>query len=77
MRQASSENVDSFVLGDVLASRAITHRTEPFLRLHGGQIGYGEVDEMANRVARGLISVGVGPGTMSRSCCRTVPSSCM
>ncbi|MBF6134739.1 AMP-binding protein [Nocardia otitidiscaviarum] len=62
MREASSGNLESFVLGDVLASRAITHRTDPFLRFHGGQIGYGEVDEMANRVARGLISVGVGPG---------------
>jgi carnitine-CoA ligase len=56
------ETLESFVLGDVLRSRADSQRTDPFLKFHDGEITYGEVDAMANRVARGLISRGVGPG---------------
>lgn len=56
------ERLESFVLGDVLSRRAESHRSEPFLKFHDGQISYGEVDTMANRVARGLIAHGVGKG---------------
>ncbi|HWE91818.1 MAG TPA: AMP-binding protein [Pseudonocardiaceae bacterium] len=59
MRKAMLE---SFVLGDVLRTRAQTHRTEPFLKFHEGDISYGEVDAMADRIAQGLIAGGVGRG---------------
>ncbi|MGH3741440.1 MAG: AMP-binding protein [Micromonosporaceae bacterium] len=56
------EKLESFVLGDVLTARAKTHRTETFLKFREGEISYGEVDSMANRVAQGLIAQGVGRG---------------
>jgi carnitine-CoA ligase len=59
MRRATLE---SFVLGDVLRTRARTHRTETFLKFHDGDISYGEVDAMADRVAQGLIACGVRRG---------------
>lgn len=59
MRRATLEG---FVLGDVLRTRARTHRTEPFLKFHDGDISYGEVDAMADRVAQGLIACGVRRG---------------
>jgi crotonobetaine/carnitine-CoA ligase len=54
--------LESFVLGDVLRTRATTHRTETFLKFHDGDISYGEVDAMADRVAQGLIACGVRRG---------------
>jgi crotonobetaine/carnitine-CoA ligase len=59
MRRATLEE---FVLGDVLRTRARTHRTETFLKFYDGDITYGEVDAMADRVAQGLIAGGVRPG---------------
>jgi carnitine-CoA ligase len=56
------ETLESFVLGDVLRRRAETHRTETFLKFREGEITYGEVDTMADRVAQGLIAAGVGRG---------------
>lgn len=56
------ETLEGFVLGDVLRSRADSHRTEPFLRFHDGELTYGEVHTTANRLAQGLISLGVGRG---------------
>jgi crotonobetaine/carnitine-CoA ligase len=56
------ETLESFVLGDVLRTRARTHRGETFLKFHAGEISYGEVDAMADRLARGLIAAGVGRG---------------
>ena len=56
------ETLESFVLGDVLRSTADSHRTEPFLLFHDGELTYGEVHANANRVAQGLISRGVGRG---------------
>lgn len=46
--------LESFVLGDVLRERAESHRTETFLEFRAGEITYGEVDTMADRVAQGL-----------------------
>ena len=54
--------LESLVLGDVLRARAESHRTEVFLKFHDGEITYGEVDVMANRVAQGLATAGVGRG---------------
>jgi crotonobetaine/carnitine-CoA ligase len=54
--------VESFVLGDVLRSRAASHGIEPFLRFRDGDLTYREVDADANRVAQGLIALGVCKG---------------
>ena len=54
--------MESFVLGDVLRSRAESHGTEPFLRFRDGDLTYRDVDTEANRIARGLIALGVGKG---------------
>jgi crotonobetaine/carnitine-CoA ligase len=59
MRKATLED---FVLGDVLRSRADSHRNEPFLRFRDGELTYGEVHTTANRLAQGLIALGVGKG---------------
>ncbi|MGH3736346.1 MAG: AMP-binding protein [Micromonosporaceae bacterium] len=56
------EQLESFVLGEVLRSRAATHRNEVFLKFHQGEISYGEVDAMADRIAQGLVAQGVGKG---------------
>jgi crotonobetaine/carnitine-CoA ligase len=57
-----NETLESLVLGDVLRARAGSHRTEVFLKFHEGEVTYGEVDSMADRVAQGLATVGIGRG---------------
>jgi carnitine-CoA ligase len=57
-----NERLESFVLGNVLATRARTHRAETFLQFRDGTFSYGEVDRMANRVAQGLLAIGVRRG---------------
>jgi carnitine-CoA ligase len=54
--------LEGLVLGDVLRERARTHRTEVFLKFHEGEITYGEVDSMADRMAQGLAAAGIGRG---------------
>lgn len=54
--------MESFVLGDVLRSRADSHGTEPFLLFRDGDLTYRDVDTEANRVAQGLIGLGIGKG---------------
>jgi carnitine-CoA ligase len=56
MREAMLEG---FVLGDVLRTQAKAHRNDAFLKFYEGDVSYGEVDEMADRVAQGLIACGV------------------
>ncbi|HEU0128737.1 MAG TPA: AMP-binding protein [Pseudonocardiaceae bacterium] len=56
------EVLEGLVLGDVLSRQAKTHRAETFLKFRDGEITYGEVDTMANRVAQGLATHGVGRG---------------
>lgn len=56
------ETLEGFVLGNVLETRAQTHRTDPFLKFRAGEITYGEVDAMANRMAQGFRALGVGRG---------------
>jgi len=57
------ETLEGLVVGDVLRARAQTHRAETFLAFAEGEISYGEVDAMANRVAQGLVAMGIGRGT--------------
>lgn len=57
-----NDTLESLVLGDVLRARAETHRSEVFLKFHQGDITYGEVDAMADRMAQGLAAAGIGPG---------------
>ena len=54
--------LEDLVLGDLLAARAETHREEIFLEFRDGKFTYGEVDQMSNRVAQGLMAAGVRPG---------------
>lgn len=54
--------MERLVLGDVLRSRAESHGTEPFLRFRDGELTYRDVDTEANRVAQGLVRLGVGKG---------------
>ena len=57
-----SERLESLVVGEILSARAKSHRDQTFLKFHDGEITYGEVDAMANRVAQGLIAQGIGKG---------------
>jgi crotonobetaine/carnitine-CoA ligase len=57
-----NQPLESLVLGDILRTRARSHRTETFLEFRDGEITYGEVDAMADRLARGLLAAGVGRG---------------
>lgn len=57
-----SEQLESLVVGNMLRERAITHRSEVFLKFHEGELDYGEVDSMADRVANGLAAQGIGSG---------------
>jgi crotonobetaine/carnitine-CoA ligase len=54
--------LENLVVGDLLSRQAEVYRTETFLRFRQGDVSYAEVDEMANRMAQGLISLGVSPG---------------
>lgn len=57
-----NETLESLVLGDVLRTRARTHRAETFLKFDDAEISYGEVDAMADRVAQGLAAMGLDRG---------------
>jgi carnitine-CoA ligase len=57
-----NDTLESLVLGEILRARAETHRTETFLKFRDGEITYGEVDAMADRVGQGLAAMGVGRG---------------
>jgi crotonobetaine/carnitine-CoA ligase len=57
-----NETLESLVLGDILRSRAESHRSETFLKFRDGEITYGEVDVMADRFAQGLAAMGIGRG---------------
>jgi crotonobetaine/carnitine-CoA ligase len=57
-----SEALERMVVGDVLRRRAGTHRADVFLKFHEGELTYGEVDSMVDRVANGLAAQGIGRG---------------
>jgi crotonobetaine/carnitine-CoA ligase len=57
-----NQPLESLVLGDILRARAESHRTETFLKFRDGEITYGDVDAMADRLARGLLAAGIGRG---------------
>ncbi|MDT7566839.1 MAG: carnitine-CoA ligase [Pseudonocardiales bacterium] len=64
MRNGLENNgrLEDLVLGEILDQRGETHRAETFLQFRDGEFTYGEVDEMSNRTAQGLIAAGVRPG---------------
>ena len=54
--------LEELVLGEILASRAETHRSETFLQFRDAEFTFAEVDELSNRTAQGLHAAGVRPG---------------
>lgn len=52
-------DLEELVLGDILQERATTHRESVFLKFREGELTFGEVNETANRVARGLSAAGI------------------
>ncbi|HEX4360166.1 MAG TPA: AMP-binding protein [Pseudonocardia sp.] len=56
------DRLEDLVLGEILAGRAETHRSETFLQFRDGEFTFGEVDEQSNRTAQGLLAAGVRPG---------------
>ncbi|MGI9003289.1 MAG: AMP-binding protein [Pseudonocardia sp.] len=58
----STEWLESLVLGDVLRTRAKTHRNATFLKFTDGELTFAEVDAQADRYARGLAAQGVNRG---------------
>lgn len=51
--------LENLVLGDLLQSRARSHRSIIFLKFREGELSFGEVDQAANRIAQGLAAAGV------------------
>jgi carnitine-CoA ligase len=58
----NEEWLESLVLGDVLRSRAETHRNTAFLKFRDGELTFAEVDAEADRYANGLAAEGVRRG---------------
>jgi carnitine-CoA ligase len=58
----SEERLESRVLGEVLRTRARTHGDETFLMFADEDLTFGEVDVLADRYARGLLTEGIGRG---------------
>ncbi|SEP52390.1 AMP-binding protein [Amycolatopsis saalfeldensis] len=56
------ESIEKLVLGEILQSRAESHRDETFLEFRNGTLSFGQVDEESNRVAQGLSFAGVRAG---------------
>jgi len=51
--------LEELVLGEILASRAESHRSETFLQFRNEEFTFAEVDELSNRTAQGLQAAGV------------------
>ena len=49
-------------IADMIRSRAADGPDRPAITYEGSTITYGELDRRANRVANGLLEVGIGPG---------------
>jgi crotonobetaine/carnitine-CoA ligase len=58
----NEEWLESLVLGDVLRSRAESHRDAAFLKFRDGELSFAEVDAAADRYACGLAAEGVRAG---------------
>lgn len=54
--------LEELTLDNVLRQKARSCRDEPFLKLRDGELTFGEVEEMAARLAHGLAEHGVAPG---------------
>jgi carnitine-CoA ligase len=52
--------IENLVLDDVFRKQAEASRTRPFLKLPDGELTYGQVDDLVERMARGLAEIGVG-----------------
>ena len=50
------------VIGEVLRTRAREHPDQPYLRAGDEEVTYGEMDARSDRVAAGLVELGVGYG---------------
>src|SRR5918997_3153677 len=59
---ASEGWLESLVLGDVLRTRAETHRNATFLKFTEGELTFAEVDALADRYANGFAAEGIGRG---------------
>jgi crotonobetaine/carnitine-CoA ligase len=59
---ASEGWLESLVLGDVLRTRAETHRNATFLKFTEGELTFAEVDTLADRYACGFAAEGVHRG---------------
>ncbi|WP_216216962.1 AMP-binding protein [Amycolatopsis aidingensis] len=57
-----NEPIEELVIGNLLERRARSHRTDTFLQFREGELSYGEVDHLTNRVATGLAALGVRRG---------------
>jgi len=57
-----NERLEDLVLGDILRSRAETHRDELFLQFPDTELSYGSVDEAVDRTAQGLLASGIRAG---------------
>jgi crotonobetaine/carnitine-CoA ligase len=51
--------LDELTLSDILRQKAMTHRDEIFLKFRQGTLSFGEVEQMAARLAHGLAEHGV------------------
>jgi crotonobetaine/carnitine-CoA ligase len=58
----NQEWLESLVIGDVLRSRAESHRDATFLKFREGDLTFAEVDAAADRYANGLAAEGVRHG---------------
>lgn len=56
------ENVSEMVLGELLRERAAAHPQTTFLKFRDGELTYGDVDAIANRMAAGFAARGVRQG---------------
>lgn len=53
--------LEDLTLDKILRRQVAARRAETFLKLRGGALTFGEVDEMASRLAHGLAERGVAP----------------
>ena len=62
MYKKDPDELDEFVVGDLLAARAKSHRSACFLEFRDSSFTFGEVDEQVDQVVCGLTAAGVCPG---------------
>lgn len=55
------ETLEGLVIGEALREQARSHRDDTFLKFRDGELTFGDVDSMTDRVAAGLVAQGVRP----------------